>query len=110
MRGWSVAQSPILLTTVTLERLRKRGYEPLLDYYSKVSSNLMKRCIRDRICSGVRGAPYRLQPVMQSTRLHLYHIVQLCIVNISKTWFSHTLTDSILSVNYIQFFVNRNQS
>ena len=40
MGGWAVAQSPILVTTVTLERLRKRGYEPMLDYYSKVSPQL----------------------------------------------------------------------
>src|SRR6266542_3150356 len=40
MGGWAVAQSPILLTTITLERLKKRGYEPLLDYYFKVSPQL----------------------------------------------------------------------
>ncbi len=38
--GWAVAQSPILVTTITLERLRKRGYESLLDYYLKVSPGL----------------------------------------------------------------------
>ena len=38
--GWAVAQSPIMITTVTLERLRKRGYEAMLDYYSKVSPQL----------------------------------------------------------------------
>jgi len=37
MGGWAVAQSPIMITTVTLERLRKRGYESMLDYYFKVS-------------------------------------------------------------------------
>jgi RNA-directed DNA polymerase len=31
--GWAVAQSPILTTTITLDRLRKRGYESLLTYY-----------------------------------------------------------------------------
>jgi len=31
-----VAQSPILTTTITLERLAKRGYESMLDYYLKV--------------------------------------------------------------------------
>ncbi|MBE7170310.1 MAG: group II intron reverse transcriptase/maturase [Williamsia sp.] len=36
--GWAVAQSPILGTTVTLERLRKRGYESMLEHYLKVSS------------------------------------------------------------------------
>ena len=38
--GWAVAQSPILVTTITLERLRKRGYESLLDHYFKVSPAL----------------------------------------------------------------------
>jgi RNA-directed DNA polymerase len=32
-----VSQSPIMVTTITLERLKKRGYEPMLDYYLKVS-------------------------------------------------------------------------
>lgn len=36
MGGWAVAQSPILGTTITLSRLRKRGYESMLDYYLKV--------------------------------------------------------------------------
>lgn len=35
--GWAVAQSPILGTTITLERLRKRGYESMLEHYLKVS-------------------------------------------------------------------------
>lgn len=35
--GWAVAQSPILITTVTLERLAKRGYESMLTHYMKVS-------------------------------------------------------------------------
>lgn len=35
--GWAVAQSPILITTITLERLAKRGYESMLDYFVKVS-------------------------------------------------------------------------
>lgn len=33
MGGWAVAQSPILTTTITLDRLRKRGYESMLTYY-----------------------------------------------------------------------------
>jgi len=40
MGGWAVAQSPILITTITLERLRKRGYEALLTYYEKVAPHL----------------------------------------------------------------------
>jgi RNA-directed DNA polymerase len=37
MGRWAVAQSPILITTITLERLQKRGYESMLDYYLKVA-------------------------------------------------------------------------
>jgi RNA-directed DNA polymerase len=37
MQRWAVAQSPILVTTITLERLVKRGYESLLSHYEKVS-------------------------------------------------------------------------
>lgn len=40
MGGWAVAQSPILVTTITLDRLRKRGYEALLTYYEKVAPHL----------------------------------------------------------------------
>lgn len=35
MGGWAVAQSPILRTTITLSRLRRKGYESMLDYYLK---------------------------------------------------------------------------
>lgn len=37
MGGWAVAQSPILGTTITLQRLAKRGYESMCGYYQKVS-------------------------------------------------------------------------
>lgn len=37
MKGWAVAQSPILVTTITLERLVKRGYESMIMYYANVS-------------------------------------------------------------------------
>jgi hypothetical protein len=35
MGGWAAAQSPILVTTITLEKLRKRGYESMVDYHEK---------------------------------------------------------------------------
>jgi len=35
MGGWAVAQSPILGTTITVSRLKRRGYESMLDYYRK---------------------------------------------------------------------------
>ena len=38
--GWAVAQSPILITTVTLNRLGKRGYVAMLDFYTKIAPHL----------------------------------------------------------------------
>ncbi|MEI8049192.1 MAG: group II intron reverse transcriptase/maturase [Bacteroidota bacterium] len=38
--GWAVAQSPILVTTITLKRLRLRGYEAMLTYYEKIAPHL----------------------------------------------------------------------
>jgi RNA-directed DNA polymerase len=40
MGGWAIAQSPILTTTITLERLAKRGYESLFSYYENVAPHL----------------------------------------------------------------------
>ena len=40
MGGWAIAQSPILGTTITLERLRKRDYESMLDIYKRISPQL----------------------------------------------------------------------
>ena len=36
MGGWAVAQSPILGTTITIKRLKSRGYISLTDYYKNV--------------------------------------------------------------------------
>ena len=33
--GWRVAQSPILNTTITVARLKKRGYLSMVDYYQQ---------------------------------------------------------------------------
>ncbi len=40
MGGWDIAQSPILGTTITLDRLRTRGYFSMLDLYLKISPQL----------------------------------------------------------------------
>ena len=40
MGGWAIAQSPILVTTITVERLKKRGYTPMLDIYKQISPQL----------------------------------------------------------------------
>lgn len=35
MGGWAVAQSPILRTTITIKRLKKKGYVSLIEYYKR---------------------------------------------------------------------------
>ncbi len=40
MGGWAIAQSPILGTTITIERLKKRGYVPMLEIYKLISPQL----------------------------------------------------------------------
>ena len=40
MGGWPVAQSPILGTTITLKRLMRTGYVPMLDIYKRISPQL----------------------------------------------------------------------
>jgi len=38
--GWAVVHSPILLTTITINRLRRRGYDDMLGFYSKIAPHL----------------------------------------------------------------------
>lgn len=40
MGGWAVAQSPMLGTTITIERLIQRGYQSMLGYYEQVAPQL----------------------------------------------------------------------
>jgi hypothetical protein len=35
MGGWAVAQSPILGTTITISRLKRKGYKAMIDYMNK---------------------------------------------------------------------------
>jgi group II intron reverse transcriptase/maturase len=35
MGGWAVAQSPILGTTITISKLKRKGYVPMIDYLNK---------------------------------------------------------------------------
>jgi RNA-directed DNA polymerase len=49
MGGWAVAQSPMLGTTITLERLIKRGYQSMFSYYQQVSPHL---CAGALWCAG----------------------------------------------------------
>ena len=38
--GWAVAQSPMLGTTITISRLKRKGYESMVDYYSKLKVSI----------------------------------------------------------------------
>ncbi|HQX31736.1 MAG TPA: group II intron reverse transcriptase/maturase [Flavobacteriales bacterium] len=38
--GWAIAQSPILITTITLKRFAARGYESMLDHYNRIAPHL----------------------------------------------------------------------
>ncbi len=40
MGDWAVAQSPILRTTITLDRLKRRGYESMSEIYERISPQL----------------------------------------------------------------------
>ncbi|WP_258105836.1 hypothetical protein [Marinoscillum sp. MHG1-6] len=40
MGGWAVAQSPILITTITLSGLRRKGCQSMLDHYSKTQPRI----------------------------------------------------------------------
>ena len=40
MGGWAVAQSPMLKTTITITRLKRRGYESMIDYYSTLQTSI----------------------------------------------------------------------
>ncbi|SEG18931.1 hypothetical protein [Algoriphagus boritolerans] len=66
--GWAVAQSPILITTITLSRLRRKGYESMLSYYLKTQPTIQRNAVysqsrfvgKTRTYGGVRGAPRQL--------------------------------------------------
>ncbi len=40
MGGWAVAQSPILKTTITVSRFKRKGYKPLLDYINNTQTSI----------------------------------------------------------------------
>ena len=40
MGGWAVAQSPILGTTIRVSLLKRKGYIPMIDYYSKFKTSI----------------------------------------------------------------------
>ena len=40
MGGWAVAQSPILRTTITISRLKRKGYKALIDYINNTQTSI----------------------------------------------------------------------
>jgi len=75
--GWRIAQSPILNTTITIKRLKQKGYIPMLEIYTKLNPPICEPpytrpawfILTKEGSGGVRGAPHRLQAVRPSTRL-----------------------------------------
>jgi hypothetical protein len=55
MGGWAVAQSPMMRTTVTNDRLKQAGYLCFNDYYHSISPVLMSRLIPDDYCESNSG-------------------------------------------------------
>lgn len=53
MGGWAASQSPILTTTITLARLKRRGYVPMLDYYLKFAPQLNVPLYTRPVCTVV---------------------------------------------------------
>jgi RNA-directed DNA polymerase len=51
--GWAVAQSPILITTITLKRLGMRGYMAMIDYYTKIAPHLNEPLYTRPVCTVV---------------------------------------------------------
>ena len=54
--GFRIAQSPILTTTITLIRLKKKGYQSILDIYMAQPITLRTAVYETRTYGGVRGA------------------------------------------------------
>jgi hypothetical protein len=67
MGGWAVAQSPILNTTITVDRLLKRGYISMLDIYKRISPQLNEPSRPGR--DGVRASPFQYLLAGRAIRL-----------------------------------------
>ena len=53
MGGWAVAQSPILGTTITISRLKRKGYVPMIDYLNKEQTSIwLTACYENRMAGG----------------------------------------------------------
>lgn len=57
--GWAVAQSPILITTITLKRLKQKGYDSLLDVYFELNPCLNVSDRQASLCEPPNTRPVR---------------------------------------------------
>jgi hypothetical protein len=89
--GWAVAQSPILVTTITLKRLKQRGYLSLTELYIQLNPSLCKPPYTGPVSrsfgSGVRGALRSYLGAEPSTRL----AVRCSFSVVCQRWQRHTL-------------------
>jgi len=107
--GWAVAQSPILGTTITLERLKKRGYVSLLDIYKRISPKLNEplytRSIQPVPLSGIQWCERCTSGLLAhwpSTQLcfrAIYSYVYLFLLIIFLISFFETFTFNFLIVS-----------
>lgn len=51
--GWAIAQSPILGTTITEQRLKKRGYQSLLDMFKHLNPSVCEPPYTRSVCTVV---------------------------------------------------------
>ena len=63
MRGWAIAQSPILVTTITLSRLMKKGYSSMLDIYKQISPQFNEPLYTRPVRSSRSGRLLSLSPL-----------------------------------------------
>jgi len=47
MGGWEGAESPMLGTTITKSRLKRKGYESMIDYDSKFKISIWRNAKRE---------------------------------------------------------------
>lgn len=78
MGGWRVAQSPILGTTITIDRLQRRGYMAMLDNYKKIAPQLNEPLYTRPVRTV--AAQWRLFSRHPSTRLGVVFIFNQFII------------------------------
>jgi hypothetical protein len=67
--GWAIAQSPILGTTITMDRPKKSGYVPMLEIYKSISPQLYEPLITKPLRALVWEVYWRSFYRKPSTRL-----------------------------------------